>query len=167
MTRISLLGAVITILALIVGTYELKYTVKDKAAKIASLEREIKLEQETIGILQTEWTYLTDPTRLESLAARHLDLEPLAASQWVVVGDNQNIAQALEQLQSTSDTGTADNDGMGVKIKASHKRATQMSPARLSAALRRVERVARKHGGEWQANRSFAYQETGTQIVSR
>ncbi len=166
MTRISLLGAVMTILALIVGTYELKYTVKAKAAEISSIEQDIDLEQETIGILQTEWTYLTDPTRLESLAARHLDLEPLAASQWVVVNEDQNIAQALAQLQTSPDGGNGKGD-MRVKIKASHMQTKTMSPARLSAALRRVETAARQQGGKWQAERSIAYRETGTQIVSR
>ncbi len=167
MSRASLLGAVLTILALIVGTYELKYTVKAKAAEITSLERDIRLEQETIGILQTEWTYLTDPTRLESLAARHLDLAPLGASQWVVVNDDQTIAQALEQLQANDAVEGDDKADMGVRIKARHRQSAQMSPSRLSAALRQVERVARKHGGEWQAQRSLAYRQTGTQIVSR
>lgn len=164
MTRISLLGAVFTILALIVGTYELKYTVKAKAAEIKSLERDIALEQKTIEILETEWTYLTDPSRLESLAARHLDLGPLRAEQWVVVSAQDGIGDALTAIQSPDGEASAQDD---LRIKASKKKADQtLNRTQLSRLLRRVEATTRQYGAQTFAQDALPDIE-GAQIVSR
>jgi len=163
-TRISILGAVLTILALIVSTYELKYTVKAKAAEIQSLERDIALEEKTIEILETEWTYLTDPTRLESLAARHLDLMPLKPEQWVVVDAKDGIGDALAMMQHPEEEQTqADR----LRVKASHKKTQKtLNRTQLTHLLRRVEANSRKFSAKTFAQDALPEIE-GTQIVSR
>lgn len=76
MNRFTMAGAALTILGLMAGTYGLKQTVKQRTAEMHEIERQIGIERETIHVLRAEVTLLSDPARLESLAARHLELGP-------------------------------------------------------------------------------------------
>ena len=54
----------------------------------------IEEERQNLHILAAEWAYLTDPTRLETLAAKHLPLQPLLAAQ---LGDFPQLAMKLDR----------------------------------------------------------------------
>ncbi len=47
------------------------------------LQHEIKLEQDQIGSLRAEWAHLTRPERIQALADKFLDLQPVALNQIV------------------------------------------------------------------------------------
>jgi cell division protein FtsL len=73
--------SVLLVVAMSIGLYNLKYKVEAQERERARLTEDILNEQDAIRILRAEWSYLTRPERLQSLAERHLDLVPLKASQ--------------------------------------------------------------------------------------
>ena len=70
-------------LAIIVGfgLFHVKYQVQDLEEELARLNAAILKEQQQIHVLRAEWSYLNTPSRLEELAARHLDLGPVQTAQ--------------------------------------------------------------------------------------
>ncbi|WP_448202560.1 cell division protein FtsL [Azospirillum sp. sgz302134] len=65
--------------------FQTSYEVQELEEQLGSLNRKIMEEQEAIQILKAEWSYLNDPTRLESLASQHLALQPTDARQFVAL----------------------------------------------------------------------------------
>jgi len=65
---IWLLGAAITG----IGLYGIAYEVEQMEKELATLEREIIEERETIHVLEAEWTYLARPERVEDLSGQFL-----------------------------------------------------------------------------------------------
>ncbi|MGQ9365402.1 cell division protein FtsL [Azospirillum sp. ST 5-10] len=63
--------------------FETSYDVQELEEQLASLNRKIVQEQEAIQVLKAEWSFLNDPSRLESLARAHLNLGPTDARQFV------------------------------------------------------------------------------------
>lgn len=63
--------------------FQTSYTVQNREEQLATLNRKIVAEQEAIQILKAEWSYLNDPSRLETLARTHLALRPTDARQFV------------------------------------------------------------------------------------
>ena len=45
--------------------------------RLASLNDEIRTEQDAIHVLRAEWTHLNQPARLADLSVRYLDMEPV------------------------------------------------------------------------------------------
>lgn len=71
---------VVVILALIgsaVYAYTIKYQTAYHAEQIAKTKIEIKAERDAIAVLRAEWSFLTRPERVQQLAERYLDLQPL------------------------------------------------------------------------------------------
>jgi hypothetical protein len=64
------------------GLYQLKHEVMTLEAELGRLNRQIVREQENIHVLRAEWAYTNQPQRLQSLAARHLDLVPMTPRQF-------------------------------------------------------------------------------------
>ncbi len=79
--------SVVLVIAVSIGLYNLKYKVEARERERASLVQETVNERDAIRILRAEWSYLTQPERLQSLADRHLDLVPLKASQIATFDD--------------------------------------------------------------------------------
>ena len=67
--------------AMAFGLFQLKYAVQAREDELARLDRELIASEETIHVLHAEWSSLNRPERLAALAARHLDLAPMAAGQ--------------------------------------------------------------------------------------
>lgn len=84
--RISSLIAMACFSIAAFGLYLVKYTVQDVQRDVASLERELNHERESLHLLNAEWAYLNRPERLRQLADRHLDLSPLDSRQIQHVG---------------------------------------------------------------------------------
>ncbi|MCA3247886.1 MAG: hypothetical protein ACKOEE_14105 [Tagaea sp.] len=62
--------------------YQLKHEVIALEKELARLNREIVREQESIHVLRAEWSHVNRPERLQALARRHLDLEPMSPRQF-------------------------------------------------------------------------------------
>jgi len=61
--------------------FQVKYEVMQQEETLARLNREIADSREQIRVIDAEWSYLTRPDRLKRLAARYLNLAPIAAAQ--------------------------------------------------------------------------------------
>lgn len=77
MIRVRLIFAVYILMAFAGGLlYRTSYAVDELQGQLTQLNRSIVAEQENIQVLGAEWTYLTEPTRIEQLAAKYLKMEP-------------------------------------------------------------------------------------------
>ena len=77
LVAISIAAFVIAMLAL----FLVKHEVRGLERELALLELDRHRHVETIRVLRSEWSYLTRPSRLASLAERHLPLERVQPSQ--------------------------------------------------------------------------------------
>ena len=67
-----------------VSLFLVKYKVQDLDEQLAKLEAKKITTQESIHVLEAEWTFLNKPDRLESLANKYLELSPTEAKQLIV-----------------------------------------------------------------------------------
>ena len=83
MSRVGMLTAVPVAGAAVlsIGLYAMKYEVARLETQAMNLERSLAVQVETLGVLQSEWSYLNRPDRLRELALRHLTLVPVAVHQ--------------------------------------------------------------------------------------
>ena len=56
--------------------------VTDGRTKLTALQEDVRKENETVRVLQAEWSYLNQPDRLEKLSKQYLDLAPLKGRQF-------------------------------------------------------------------------------------
>ena len=63
------------------GLFQLKYAVQAREDQLASLNRDLIASEKAVHVLNAEWSYLNRPDRIAKLAARHLDLAPMAPEQ--------------------------------------------------------------------------------------
>lgn len=87
MIRLLNVLSVALVIAVSIGLYNLKYQIEAQQEERVSLRQEIANEEDAVRVLRAEWSYLTQPERLQSLAARHLELSPLRASQIATFDD--------------------------------------------------------------------------------
>lgn len=73
---------------------------------IAGLNKTIAQENEAINLLKAEWSYLNQPSRLQALAEKHLDLKPLDPKQI------KNFADLPERIPDPLPLDRAGLDGL-------------------------------------------------------
>jgi hypothetical protein len=64
-----------------VGLYQVELGVLAKEAELKQINRQIDANREAMHVLDAEWSYLNDPTRLADLARRYTDLTPATPTQ--------------------------------------------------------------------------------------
>jgi hypothetical protein len=69
------------------GLFQLKHEVQELEDEMFRLNRAIVAEQQAIHVLKAEWSYINQPQRLQALAARHLDLQPMKPAQFGTLAD--------------------------------------------------------------------------------
>jgi hypothetical protein len=57
-----------------VFVFQVKYRAEAVAERAAQLQRELDQENETLSLLEAEWSLLIQPSRVQELVARHADL---------------------------------------------------------------------------------------------
>ena len=103
------------VLAAATATYVLKYGSEIESNANAKLAHQISEEKAAIDILKANWSLLTNPARIQTLAKRHLEelkLEIIAPSQIVTLDD---IPTRPIELPTIS---TAENDNKKDGISA-------------------------------------------------
>lgn len=83
MVRLLNLLAVAALIGSAIYAYTIKYETIFHAERIVKLKHEIKAEQDKIGMFRAEWAHLTRPERIQALADKLLDLQPVALNQIV------------------------------------------------------------------------------------
>lgn len=61
--------------------------VTDGRGRLAELQTEIRAEEESLRVLQAEWSYLNQPERLEKLSRQYLNLVPMTGRQFATAED--------------------------------------------------------------------------------
>jgi len=61
--------------------FQISFEVRALEDRLVGLNSKIISDQESIHVLRAEWSYLNQPSRLEDLAQRYLDLAPMETSQ--------------------------------------------------------------------------------------
>ena len=61
--------------------YDIKYQSTLRAERVAKLRHDIQRERDAIASLRAEWARLGNPSRIQTLAQRHLDLKPFQTNQ--------------------------------------------------------------------------------------
>ena len=67
--------------------YSIKYETTLQAEQLQKLKAKAQRERDAIAVLKAEWQFLNRPDRLQALADRHLDLQPLVINQIVRLSD--------------------------------------------------------------------------------
>ncbi|MEQ8480312.1 MAG: hypothetical protein RIC18_06625 [Hoeflea sp.] len=101
-----LVGAMITAATI---TYQIKHNAEEKLAKVRELEAAIKLQEETIDLLEADWSLLTQPSRLQRLSEAfedELQLKPIEPQQMAAPGELPGYARDFEPLVAVSETET-------------------------------------------------------------
>lgn len=85
------------------GLFQLKYEVMRLEQVYRQVFSSIRSAEESIHVLKAEWAHLNDPKRLQRLAQKHLEIEPIAGAQLtsldrVAGGEDSYDREALEQL---------------------------------------------------------------------
>lgn len=63
------------------ATYEVKYQVAQVDDQLGRVNRSIDADRDQLRVLNAEWSYLTQPARLDQLRQRHLTLVPVGRAQ--------------------------------------------------------------------------------------
>lgn len=115
------------VLTLLVGSaawaYQTKYETIFYAEQVKKLEARVERDKDQITVLKAEWQLLNRPSRLEQLAAKHLDLKSLRAAQ--IAG-----AQDLPDRKAVVDQIGAKLDALGITGSIPTPDSTRQSPGR-------------------------------------
>lgn len=112
------------------GTYHVKYDAQRSAKEIKAIDRQIEQEKQRVRVLAADWTLLNEPARLQRLAARHLALAPVDATQ--IVADVADL-KAREPVVTAS----AENEKTAPAAEPRLVRQAGLAPERHPAVLRR------------------------------
>jgi len=87
MIRIVNLIAVMAVILTSFTLYRVKYEASADAARVADLRADIAAEKDALAVLKAEWSHLNQPTRVQELSSRYLELKPMDVHQIVTLQD--------------------------------------------------------------------------------
>lgn len=87
MIRAVNLVSVAIIIAISAALYHVKYEASATAREVVNLREQVVAEKDLVAVLRAEWSHLNQPARLQDLAMRHLQLEPITVDQMVTLQD--------------------------------------------------------------------------------
>ena len=132
MIRILNVVAIAALVASAIYAYSTKYRTMFRAETVAGLKAAIKREQDVIGTLRADWANLTRPERVQALADKLLDLQPLALNQIVKIDALPDKAQRgdaigrkLEDLGLSEPTNTPSDSASGSATPSSTKKGSR------------------------------------------
>ena len=82
--------------------YELKYETRVLEKEASRIQREIERERQSIAVLRAEWSYLTRPERIETLADQLLHLRPAAVHQIVTEKQFRDLLESWSETAKNS-----------------------------------------------------------------
>jgi cell division protein FtsL len=85
MLRFVNICLVLGLVALAYVIYQVKYEARALDDEIASLNKEIDTERDSLAVLRAEWSLLNRPERIERLAEKYLKLAPVQPRQLVTL----------------------------------------------------------------------------------
>ncbi|MGA8170959.1 MAG: hypothetical protein WB816_09045 [Methylocystis sp.] len=109
MLRFLNIAAIMALVGSAIYAYSIKYQTSYRAEQIAKTKIEIKSEHDAIAVLRAEWSFMTRPERVQQLADRYLDLQPLTVDKIVT-------ARALPERSPHIDSIGAEIDKLGLGV---------------------------------------------------
>lgn len=106
--------------------------VTDGREKLAVIEHDIRKEEETLRVLQAEWSYLNQPDRLEKLVREYLQLEPMKGRQFTHM-ENLEAAPPPEKTAAADEAPRAE-EGPGLTDDPEAAQSAATEPAAGDAA---------------------------------
>lgn len=103
MKSLFLLVGLVLMGSVAMWSYRVNYATRDVMRHVASLERQIADERQTMAVLRAEWAYLNRPDRLLALSEKHFDalrLMPLHPDHF---SDATTVAYPIPQDQLLAD----------------------------------------------------------------
>jgi len=85
MVRLTLAFWLGLVTALGFGMFQVKYEVQAIEEELVRVNHRILADHQSIHVLKAEWSYLTRPERMETMARRHLGLAPTAREQFAEI----------------------------------------------------------------------------------
>jgi hypothetical protein len=75
-------------LVILVGyaMFQVKFEVAQQEEQLVRINQKIAENREQVRVLSAEWSFLTQPTRLDQLAHKYLDLVPIGTAQLGAIG---------------------------------------------------------------------------------
>lgn len=98
MIRLLNILAIAALIGSAVYAYTIKYGTIYRAEQITKLNHEIQAERDAIGVLRAEWAHLARPERIQELATKYLDLQPLALNQIVTASAIPEKAARVDSI---------------------------------------------------------------------
>lgn len=101
MTRMAALWLV---LAFVAGTllFKTSQQVNDGRQRLAVITNDIRREEDSLRVLQAEWSYLNQPDRLEKLSKQYLKLVPMKGQQFAGI-DSLPLRPAPEEAPAADE----------------------------------------------------------------
>ena len=114
MIRLSNLVWVALAMVVGFGLFQLKHQVQELEDEMFRLNRTILAEQQAIHVLKAEWSYINQPQRLQSLASRHLELQPMKPEQLGSLAELP-VRGAETALATAKQPQSSDKKGLALK----------------------------------------------------
>lgn len=87
MIRALNLGMLALTVMICFGLYRVTHAAQEREGDLKRVEAEIIEQQRAIDVLKAEWTHLSQPGKVQAMAARYLDLQPMKATQIAYLND--------------------------------------------------------------------------------
>jgi cell division protein FtsL len=104
MLRFVNICLVLGLVALAYVIYQVKYEARALEEDIASLNKEIDTERDSLAVLRAEWSLLNRPERIERLAEKYLKLAPIQPRQLVTLDTvtNRDFSRPRDEVAATT-----------------------------------------------------------------
>jgi cell division protein FtsL len=98
MIRFLNILAIAALVGSAVYAYTIKYETIYRAEQINKMKHENQASRDAIGVLRAEWSHLARPERIQELATKYLDLQPLSLNQIVSAGTLPDKAARVDTI---------------------------------------------------------------------
>lgn len=102
---------------LVILIYDMKFETRRLEDRAAQIERAIEDEKDNIALMRAEWSHVSRPDKIETLARDVLKLEPAKAEQMISQADFQALlARRASTASAATETG-GQQDAIGALIR--------------------------------------------------
>lgn len=87
MIRALNLGMLALTVMICFGLYRVTHAAQERESDLKRVEAQIGEQLRAIDVLKAEWTHLSQPAKMQAMAARYLNLQPMKATQIAYLSD--------------------------------------------------------------------------------
>lgn len=87
MIRAFNLGMLALTIMICFGLYRVTHAAQERESDLKRVEAQIIEQQRAMDVLKAEWTHLSQPAKVQAMATRYLNLQPMKATQVAYLSD--------------------------------------------------------------------------------